>query len=114
MSSSWCGTAKSPPRDSLILQAEFAAEYAVRQGPWKLIERVPPPEFHSPSKEIEKRILDRRKHWPNHNELYNLQTDPAEKQDVSLDHPEIVERLAKLLKEGRGKGATRPGALTGK
>ena len=40
VSSSWFGdpTAK-PGRDSVVLQAAFAAEYAVRQGPWKLIER---------------------------------------------------------------------------
>jgi arylsulfatase A-like enzyme len=108
VSSSWLGiTNGKPPRDHVLLQAEFAAEYAVRQGPWKLIERSPQPEFHSPGKEIEKRIAERRKKWPDHNQLFNLETDVAETKDVSAEHPEMVERLAKLLKEEREKAATR-------
>jgi len=108
VSASWFGdTGGKPPRDHVLLQAEFAAEYAIRQGPWKLIERSPQPGFHSPSKEIEKRILERRKKWPDHNQLFNLPDDVAEAKDVSGGHPEIAERLAKLLKEERAKGATR-------
>lgn len=109
VTSAWFSTGSHPPpRDHVLLQAEFAADYAIRQGPWKLIERVPPPAFHSPSKEIEKRILDRRKHWPDHSLLFDVETDVAEAHDVSGEHPEIAQRLAKLLKDEREKSSTRP------
>ncbi len=34
-------------------------------------------------------------------ELYDLETDVAEKRDVAAQHPEIVARMAKLMVEGR-------------
>jgi arylsulfatase A-like enzyme len=36
-------------------------------------------------------------------ELYNLQTDLSEKHNVAADHPDVVERLLKLLDEHRGE-----------
>ena len=32
-------------------------------------------------------------------ELYNLKTDISEQQNVAKDHPEIVEKLAKIMEE---------------
>jgi len=34
-----------------------------------------------------------------HIELYNLKTDPNETTDVSAQHPEIIARMEKLLRE---------------
>jgi arylsulfatase A-like enzyme len=106
---SWFGdTTHATPRKAVVLQAEAAAEYAVREGPWKMIERLKPPPFQTSGKDIEKRIIERRKHWPDHNELYNLADDPAETKDVSAEHLDVVTRLMKVLQNARDKHATRP------
>jgi arylsulfatase A-like enzyme len=111
VSASWFGTASAnSPRKCVILQEEFAAGYAVRQGQWKFIERLNPPPFETSSKEIEKRILERRKKWPDHNQLFDLAADPAETKDVSAEHPELVQRLMAVLQDARTKHATRPNA----
>ena len=34
-------------------------------------------------------------------ELYNLASDPAEKQDVTSAHPEIVSKMENILKTGQ-------------
>jgi arylsulfatase A-like enzyme len=62
---------------------------AVRQGPWKL--RIGPPEPPEPYRDAGgrgagsgPRVLT---------ELFNIDTDPAERFDVAADHPDIVARL---------------------
>jgi len=104
VSASWLGTAHGqPPRESIVLQAADAGEYAVRQGPWKLIERENPPPFLTTAKAIRERTETRRKHWPRHDQLFNLVADVAETNDVAAAHPEIVARLRQVLAEARAQ-----------
>lgn len=111
VSSSWFGDASAAgARDSVILQAAAAAEYAVRQGPWKLIEHENRPPNPGRDPVTNKRTLEQRKHTPQRDELFNLVDDPGEKTNVAAEHPEIVARLRKLLHEGRDEdGFTRRG-----
>lgn len=64
------------------LYFEFAerSRQAVRKGPWKLIRM----NIESPF---------------DHYELYNLDTDPVEENDVLDSHPEIVEELKAIMAE---------------
>jgi hypothetical protein len=43
----------------------------------------------------EGQMIHRETDW----ELYNLQTDPGEKNNVAKDNPDIVKRLAKMMLE---------------
>jgi arylsulfatase A-like enzyme len=110
VSSSWFGSAGAKSgRDSVVMQAADAAEYAVRQGPWKLIEHENRPLFKGRSKVIEKRTAEQRKHTLKHDELFNLVDDPSETKSVADEHPEIVAQLRKLLHESRdAHNSTRP------
>jgi arylsulfatase A len=109
VSTSWFGTAGAKPsRDSVVLQAQWAGEYAVRQGPWKLIERENPPPLHARDAVTQQRCVARRKQGPQRDELYNVVDDPAESFDAAARHPEIVSQLRKLLHEAREQGGTRP------
>jgi arylsulfatase A-like enzyme len=108
--SSWFGDARARPgRESVVMQAAFAANYAVRQGPWKLIEWENRPAVPPRSKEVGKRTDQQRKHSPQHDDLFNLVDDPSETTSVAAAHPEIVARLRKLLHEARDvHDSTRP------
>ncbi len=80
------GTAKGPVREATIHQSPHR-DLAIRQGPWKLI------------------FLAGGKH-----ELYNLQTDLSEKNNVAEANPEVVERLATLMKKYISEGRSTVGA----
>jgi len=80
------GTAQGPVREATIHQSP-AGDLALRQGTWKLI--VP---------KSGKR------------ELYNLQTDLSETQDLAAANPEVVERLATLIRRYQVEGRSTPGA----
>ena len=103
MSSSWFGDARAKPaRESVVLQAAAAAEYAVRQGPWKLVDMRTVLQCRAANKIIEKADPEQRKHTPKHDELFNLVDDPERKaKNMAAEHPEIVARLRKLLREAR-------------
>ena len=110
VSASWLGTETAGgARKGLVIHAAQAAEYAIRQGPWKLIEHEnrPTPIFRS------KGVEDSVKLWrktPKKDELFNLVEDPSETKNVAAQHPEIVAELRQKLHEARDKPATRPGA----
>jgi arylsulfatase A len=74
-------------------------EFALRQGPWKLIERLPRSRRNQQTSE------------ETTYQLYNLKNDPAEENDLVEQHPEIVQRLTQLLNTYRDQGYSRP--LTG-
>jgi len=59
---------------------ELSGRQAVRQGPWKLVH------------------LDIRSNAPRY-ELYNLDQDPGETQDLSAENPEILSRLQQIMAE---------------
>ncbi len=80
------GTGKSPVREATIHQAPNR-DLAIRQGPWKLI------------------FLNKGGH-----ELYNLQTDLSEKNNVAEANPEIVARLTTLMRRYISEGRSTAGA----
>lgn len=71
--------AKSPRTEVVYNVEPFRA--GVRQGDWKLVWRAP---------------------LPSHPELYNIATDPYEKQNVADAHPDIVATLQKRANELAG------------
>ena len=79
------GTAKGPVREATVHQSP-ARDLAIRQGPWKLI-------FQGSGRR----------------ELYNLEDDLGEKRDVAASHPDIVERMAKLMQHYKDTGRSTPG-----
>ncbi len=95
-----------PVRESVILQDAHAA-YAVRVGDWKLIERVDPPKIEHRNKRKAQQAAREHARFK-HDELYDLTSDPAEANDVSANHPEVVAKLRKVLADGRNAPATRP------
>jgi len=80
------GTAKAPAREATIHQS-MGGDLAIRQGPWKLV------------------FLKNGKR-----ELYNLQTDLSEKQDVADANATVVERLSGLMQGYMDRGRSTPGA----
>jgi arylsulfatase A len=70
--------------------------FAIRQGPWKWIEGKPAVRKPLPIRAPECKPR-----------LYNLDDDPAEQKDVAQQHPEVVERLAKVLDQYRRQGYSR-------
>ncbi len=81
-------TLKRPLRDAVVLHSQEGM-FAIRQGPWKLIEghglgtwyaKPRPPAGGEPP-----------------GQLYNLEDDPGETKNVWQDHPEVVKRLKTLL-----------------
>ena len=95
-----------PVRDHVILQAASAV-YSLRQGDWKLVERVgAPPYERRPTKRPPKHDAGA----PAHDELFNLRVDPAEQHDVAADNTAIVGSMKQMLSAARERGCTRPGA----
>lgn len=84
---------------------------AFRQGPWKLYfphtasqyqEGNPVGKDGTPARAVAKKFDE--------NMLFNLGTDPGERNDVKAEHPDLVERLAKLGRacEAELKANSRP------
>jgi arylsulfatase A-like enzyme len=71
-------------------------EFAWRDGPWKLMFRM------------KDRDLERSRGKPTVVELYNLDSDVGERQDVSKQHPEIVQRMTSDLRRVVEAGTSRP------
>ena len=82
----------TPLRDFVVLQ-DAHANYAIRQGNWKLVEREKPPAFTPRNAAAAKKIAAARQREPKEDELFNLATDPAETKDVHAQNPEVVARL---------------------
>ncbi len=88
------GETAPPARDHLIVHSSDGV-FAIRQGPWKWVEGVPAPG-------VKQRRSDEFRA-----QLYNLEKDPAETQDISAQHPDIVEKLSALLTRYREGGYSR-------
>jgi arylsulfatase A len=73
----------SSPHD--VLQWRLNKQWAVRNGPWKLL--------HDP---IDSANPEPVKLEDGHWFLANVETDPGERTNCAASHPEIVERLKKL------------------
>ncbi len=75
-----------PIRGPLVMQAGSSRAMMIRDGDWKLINRLGSGGFSKP------RIIKPGPGDPP-GQLYNLRTDPSETHNVYLEHPEIVTRL---------------------
>ena len=74
--------------------------FAIRAGEWKLIEKRGSGGFTEPV------TYDPKDDEPR-GQLYNLKADPAEKNNVYLDHPDVVAKLTILLNQYRDSGRSR-------
>lgn len=84
----WLGESHaSPLREATVSVSQNAADFAIRQGPWKLILKG----GDAPGLE-----------------LYNLATDLAESNDLSQSEPARVEQMAALLERYKKAGRSRP------
>ncbi|HOD49907.1 MAG TPA: arylsulfatase [Candidatus Hydrogenedentes bacterium] len=84
------GRARRPLREALVHHS-VRGGFAIRQGPWKLV------------------ILSEKEGDPKF-ELYDFANDIAETEDVSSQHPDIVQRLTVLLESYVDEGRSTPGA----
>ena len=75
--------------------------FAIRQGPWKLIQGLGSGGFTAPAQ------IKPTPGGPQ-GQLYNLQDDPAEQKNLWTEHPEIVNRLTALLEQYKQEGYSRP------
>lgn len=91
-------TLRKPIRNHLIVHSADGV-FAVRQGPWKWIEGLPADAIKPGARKSRA-----AEHRP---QLYNLDDDPAETQDVSAAHPEVVQELRALLARYRDGGYSR-------
>jgi arylsulfatase A-like enzyme len=84
-----------------IVHHSLSGMFSIRQGKWKLILGRGSGGFTKPQK-IEPKPGDPK------GQLYNLENDLAESNNLWSKHPEIVERLTKLLEKYKEQGHTRP------
>lgn len=84
-----------PLRPSMIVHS-VDGNFAIREGPWKYIEGKASPTVRRVSRPDELGA-----------QLYNIQDDPAEQENLAGVRPEIADRLADLLENHRGKGYSR-------
>lgn len=75
--------------------------FGIRQGPWKLAMALGSHGFSIP-KDIKPRAGEAR------GQLYNLDMDPEEKNNLWLEKPEIVDRLTAVLDKYKAEGRSRP------
>ena len=83
---------ESPLRTSMIVHSPNG-NFAIRSGSWKYIEGIPSQALKQPPQRNEL-----------HPQLYNLQDDPSEQNNVIDEHSEVVKRLKSLLEEQRSGG----------
>ena len=96
------GRAAPAPRDTLVLHS-INGSFGIRQGRWKL-ELCPDSggwSFPRPGR-------DKTDGLPRF-QLYDLETDPAEKANVVADHPDVVQRLGRLMRAYVVNGRSTPG-----
>jgi arylsulfatase A-like enzyme len=91
---------EGPIREATVHHA-LDGLFAIRQGPWKLIEGRGSGGFTSPQ---------RRAVSPEEpaGQLYHLDQDPGETENRYAERPEVVARLQGLLETYREQGYSRP------
>lgn len=92
------GDAAAKPREDIIVHSADGV-FAIRKGPWKWIEGVPVDETKAGARKLR---ADQYRE-----QLYNTAEDPAETQDVSGEHPEVVKELRARLNRYRNGGYSR-------
>ena len=88
-----------PIRDTIINHSANGT-FAIRQGAWKLIQGLGSGGFSSPQ------TVEPSLDGPT-GQLYNLDDDPSETNNLYLEQPECVEQLTKLLDTYQDQGYSR-------
>ena len=96
------GESKQPVREAIVHHS-INGTFAIRQGKWKLID-APHSGGWSRPKPAQKTLY---KDLPKI-QLYDLEKDPAESRNVSVENPSIVKKLKMLLQKYRGGGRSVP------
>ncbi|HYD83192.1 MAG TPA: sulfatase-like hydrolase/transferase, partial [Opitutus sp.] len=101
-----------PVTRTTLVNHSGEGRFAIREGRWKLLLwpgsggwSSPTP---NPSRWLKVPATDLATLPPY--QLYNLTSDPAEQRNVAAEHPEIVQRLGRLLSEQIERGRSTPGA----
>ena len=97
------GKADKPLREAVVHHS-INGSFSIRQGNWKLQLCSGSGGWSAPRPNTP----DARKLPPV--QLYDLSKDVAEKTNVQADHPEVVERLTRLLEKYVADGRSTPGA----
>jgi len=89
------GKATAPIHEAVVHHS-ISGRFAIRQGPWKLC------------------LCAGSGGWSKDGDtespqLYRLDTDPGERNNVQAAHPEVVARLTKLLQSDLARGRSTPG-----
>jgi arylsulfatase A-like enzyme len=99
-------------RREALVHHSAEGEFAIRQGNWKLIlcpgsgGWSPPTRSPSPWTQAKADNFDGLPPF----QLYDMVADPAEKKNLADAHPEIVQRLGKLMRSYIERGRSTPGA----
>ncbi len=93
------GNINTPVRDHIVYLSS-RGKLAIKKGSWKYIDCLGSGGFSHPS------ILPPVKNGPK-GQLYNVQKDPLEQNNLYLGQPEKVEALTTLLEEIKNKGFSR-------
>ncbi len=96
------GTATGSVREATVHHS-INGSFAIRQGPWKLILCPDSGGWSDP-----RPGSDQAKGLPAV-QLYDLKQDPGERRNLRAEHPEVVERLERLLKRYVSEGRSTPG-----
>jgi arylsulfatase A len=97
------GKAEQPLREALVHHS-INGRFAIRQGRWKL-ELCPGSGGWSAPRDPE---ANKQKLPPV--QLYDLTQDIGEQRNLVAEHPDVVERLTKLLERYVADGRSTPGA----
>jgi arylsulfatase A len=99
-------------RREALVHHSAEGEFAIRQGNWKLIlcpgsgGWSPPTKSPSPWTQAKPDSFEGLPPF----QLYDLAADPAEKNNLAAKHPDIVQRLGKLMRTYIERGRSTPGA----
>jgi hypothetical protein len=91
------GKSHQPHRDHVINHS-VGGEFAYREGPWKLVLRN------------QSANVNQSRGRPRVVELYNLDNDIGEKNNLAEQETEKVRQLTAKLRESVARGSSRPGA----
>jgi arylsulfatase A-like enzyme len=90
-----------PVRESIVLQSLGPNDLAIRQGDWKFIPWIGSGGFLTKPRRVKPAAGEPVA------QLYNLKTDPGEQHNLYLKHPDVANRLSKILEERRRSTMTR-------
>lgn len=96
----YLGQAQSPIREAVVHHSNDGV-FCIRQGSWKLVFGLGSGGFSEPKHE-------EPKPGGPQGQLYNLESDPGERDNLWLKRPELVKRLTALLDQYKTRGHSRP------